>query len=107
MKLVLFCSLLLVALAMCQVSEAQVVHQVYYPATVAAAPVNYTQTTVYRPLLRPFSPVVTTVQQPVYAAPQPVVVARPTVPMQVVTPVPTVTRVRYRPILGGTVIRSW
>ncbi|QDU56386.1 hypothetical protein Pan181_25950 [Aeoliella mucimassa] len=99
--------LLLGSLWAASASQAQVVaHSVYYPAPAVVVPATYTQTTVYRPVLRPFSPVVRTVQRPAYVAPQPAVVARPVVPTYA-SPVPTVTTTRYRPILGGTVTRTW
>jgi len=89
-------------------AEAQVVHRVYYPAPAAVvAPVTtaYVQpaTVVYRPLLRPRTRVVAPAAT-VYAAPT--VVARPAVPVTVVPPGPVVTH-RHRPILGGTVTRTW
>lgn len=86
-------------------ADAQVYAQtVYY----GAPAVTYVQpATVYRPVLRPFTRVVTPAVAPVYVAPQPVVVARPTIPVVPVAPVAPVVTTRYRPILGGTVTRSW
>lgn len=89
-------------------------HAVYFhpaPATFVQ-PARVVQTayvqpvTVYRPAARHVHRVVTPVATTVYAAPQPVVVARPTIPVAVVQPAPVVTT-RYRPILGGTVTRTW
>ena len=107
--------LAIVVTSVCNMSaEAQVVrYGVYYqpaPTTfVQPAPVvqtTYVQpATVYRPLLRPFTRVIAPATT-VYATPQPVVVAQPTVPVAVVQPAPVVTT-RYRPILGGTVTRTW
>ena len=89
-------------------SDAQVVpHAVYYQA-----PTTYVQPVVaYRPVLRPTTVVVNPAVPVTYVPPQPVVVARPTVPVLVPQPVwapaPAVTTTRYRPILGGTVTRTW
>lgn len=97
--------------ALANVASAQYVPHVVYqsPAVVAPAPVVVAPqpTVVYRPLVP---------AAPQYVAPAPVVVARPVVPAPVVaTPVvpttvvaPTpVTVTRYRPILGGTVTRTY
>ncbi len=98
-----------------QVADAQVIPRaVYYqaPPTTWVQPVPVVQTmyapptAVYRPVLRPWTRVVTPAPATVYIAPQPVMVARPTVPVAVVQPAPVVTT-RYRPILGGTVSRTW
>lgn len=66
----------------------------------------YQPTVVYRRALRPLTTVVAPAPQVMYAVPQPVMVARPTIPVAVVAPAPVVTT-RYRPILGGTVTRTW
>ncbi|MGI9456772.1 MAG: hypothetical protein ACR2NU_09430 [Aeoliella sp.] len=102
---------------LCQpAAEAHNVRQVVYYATPAPliqpAPViqsvAYVQpaaAVVYRPVLRPLTTYAAPAPQAVYY-PQPVVVARPTIPVVPVMPAPVVTR-RYRPILGGTVTRVW
>lgn len=92
----------LVALMFAPSADAQVYGQtVFYsaPAVTVVQP-----SVVRRPVLRPFTTVVTPAAPRVYVAPQPVVVARPTIP--VVPAAPMVTT-RYRPILGGTVTRTW
>lgn len=96
-------------------ADAQVVgHTVFFPAApttfVQTSPVVQTTfvqpTTVYRPVVRRSTRMVTPLPTTVYTAPQTVVVARPTVPVAVVQPAPVVTT-RRRPILGGTVTRVW
>ena len=88
---------LVVLIGVATSAGAQVVsYPLYYPAPVVQT--TYVQpTTVYRPLLRPRTRVVTPGMVTVYANPAPVVVARPA---------PIVTT-RYRPFLGGTVTRTW
>ena len=102
-------ALLLGSLLAASSAEARVVvRSTYYPAPAVVVPATYAQTTVYRPVLTPFAPVVTTVQRPAYVAvPAPAVVVAPTLAPVYASPVPAVTTTRYRPILGGAVSRTW
>lgn len=112
-----FAAVMVLSAASIEPAEAQLFpRRVYY----AAPPVTYVQplpapvvqttyvqpTVVYRPVVPTYAPVVNPVAPAVYAAPQPVLVARPTIPVTVVQPAPVVTT-RYRPILGGAVTRTW
>ncbi len=114
MRTMMGIALAVVLMVGARAAEAQVVQTVWFqgPPTTFVQPTPVVQTTfvqpavVYRPLLRPFTRVVTPATTRVYAVPQPVVVGRPTIPVTVVSPTPVVTK-RYRPILGGTVTRSW
>lgn len=85
-------------------ADAQLVARTVYYSAPTATYVQPLPTVVYRPVVP--TTVVTTAMPATYSVRQPVYVTQPTIPVTVLTPAPVVTT-RYRPILGGTVSRTW